>query len=124
MASPSPPEPQYTPQYTPEQRLVALGAPLIVADGCAACHLPGAKGQRAPSFLEFAGHTLVLANGRRAVISEGFLRAGLLHPARNAIRGYNPVAMNEVVERLNLAHHPRQLAALIAFIEQVGPETE
>gem|GEM_PF-5418137 len=32
--------------------------------------------------------------------------------------------MDRATERLELADHPHQLAALVAFIEQVGPETE
>jgi hypothetical protein len=124
VASPSRPEPQRAPEYTREQKLVEHGALLIVADGCSACHLPGRTTREAPSFLEFAGHQVDLASGRHVVINEDFLRAALLHPARDPIRGYNPLAMNEAAERLDFAHHPQQLAALIAFIEQVGPETE
>jgi len=121
--SPSALESQYAPEYTSEQKLVALGAPLVVSYGCSACHLPGRTTEDAPSFLEFAGHHFVLASGRRATVDEEFLRAALLHPARDPIRGYDPTAMNRAVERLDLARHPEQLAALVAFIEQVGPET-
>lgn len=122
--SASRPEPRFAPQYTREQRLVEQGAPLIVADGCSACHLPGRTTTDAPSFLEFAGHRVLLASGRRALVNEAFLRAALLHPARDPIRGFNPVKMDRATERLELADHPHQLAALVAFIEQVGPETE
>jgi hypothetical protein len=122
--SASRPEARFAPVYTHEQRLVEQGAPLVVADGCSACHLPGRTTSDAPSFLDFAGHRVILRSGRRAVVNERFLRAALLHPARDPIRGYDPAAMIGVAQRLDLAHHPQQLAALIAFIEQVGPETE
>src|SRR5271170_7487563 len=61
----SDPVPAYvTEPFTHEQRLIERGAPLIVADGCAACHLlaSAARGL-APSFSSFAGHRVRLADG-------------------------------------------------------------
>jgi hypothetical protein len=108
--------------FTQEQRLVEQGARLIVADGCSACHLPGNGRKPAPSFTSFAGHRLTLADGRRVLVDERFLREGLLNPARNEIKGFDPAPMLQALTRLHLAKHPQQLAALAAFIEQVGPE--
>jgi hypothetical protein len=110
--------------FSHEQQLVEQGARLVVADGCAACHLSARGKAIAPSFASFAGHRVELADGRSAVVEERFLREGLDDPRRLVIRGYAVAPMLAAVRRLQLASHPQQVAALAAFIEQVGPEPE
>jgi hypothetical protein len=108
--------------FTHEQQLIEQGARLVVADGCAACHLnAGARGG-APAFSSFAGHRVTLAGGRRVLVDEHFVREGLLHPRANEIGGYDPAPMLAAIARLHLGEQPREVAALAAFIEQVGPE--
>jgi cytochrome c oxidase subunit 2 len=122
----SDPVPAYvTEPFTHEQRLIEQGAPLIVADGCAACHLlaSAARGL-APSFSSFAGHRVRLADGRSVLVDERFVREGLLHPRANELAGYDPAPMLAALARLHLDEQPRQVQALAAFIEQVGPEPE
>lgn len=111
-----------TEPFTPEQKLIERGAPLIVADGCSACHLDAAAHTDAPNFSSFAGHRVKLTDGRSVLIDERFLREGLLHPRVNELIGYDPAPMLAALARLHLAAHPAQVAALAAFIEQVGPE--
>jgi hypothetical protein len=111
-----------TEPFTAEQKLIEQGAPLIVADGCSACHLNDAARTGAPSFSSFAGHRVMLADGRSVLVGERFVREGLLDPRANELRGYDPAPMLAALARLRLADHPRQVAALAAFIEQVGPE--
>jgi hypothetical protein len=113
-----------TEPFTHEQRLVAQGAPLIVDDGCAACHLNATTRGIAPSFSSFAGHRVTLADGRGVLVDEHFLREGLLHPRANELKGYDAAPMLAALERLHLASQPQQVAALAAFIEQIGPEPE
>jgi hypothetical protein len=111
--------------YTPQQQRVEQGAHLVVADGCAACHLEGSHPRLAPSFTSsLAGHRVTLTDGRRALVDERFLREALLHPGRTEVRGYDPAPMLAAVSRLHFASHPSQVAALVAFMEQIGPETE
>ncbi|HTA34210.1 MAG TPA: hypothetical protein VK721_12375 [Solirubrobacteraceae bacterium] len=110
--------------FSHEQQLVEQGAHLVVSDGCAACHLSAQGKAIAPSFASFAGHRVELADGHTAVVEEHFLRGGLLDPRRIVIRGYAAAPMLAAVARLQLAKHPQQVAALAAFIEQVGPEPE
>jgi cytochrome c oxidase subunit 2 len=110
--------------FSHEQQLVEQGARLVVSDGCAACHLSAQGKAIAPSFASFAGHRVELADGHTAVVDEDFLREGLLDPRRIVIRGFAAAPMLAAVARLQLAAHPRQVAALAAFIEQVGPEPE
>ena len=110
--------------FSHEQQLVQQGARLVVSDGCAACHLSAQGKAIAPSFASFAGHRVELTDGRSAVVEEHLLREGLLNPRRIVVRGYAAAPMLAAVRRLHLASHPQQVAALAAFIEQVGPEPE
>jgi hypothetical protein len=122
-ASSSSTAPSYvTEPFTHQQQLVEQGARLAVADGCAACHLDAAGRGIAPSFASFAGHRVTLADGRRVLVDERFIRAGLLHPGENEIEGYDPAPMLKAIGRLRLTDDPGQVAALTAFIEQIGPE--
>jgi hypothetical protein len=113
-----------TEPFTHEQQLVEQGARLVVADGCAACHLIAGAHGVGPSFSSFAGHRVTLVGGRGALVDEHFVREGLLYPREHEIAGYDPAPMLAAAARLDFAEHPRQVAALAAFIEQVGPEPE
>jgi hypothetical protein len=116
-------EPAYVKEpFTHQQLLVEQGARLAVPYGCAACHLGAAGRGIAPSFASFAGHRVTLADGRRVLVDERFLRYGLLHPESAEIKGYDPAPMLAAIRRLHLAGHPGEVAALTAFIEQIGPE--
>jgi hypothetical protein len=108
--------------FTHQQHLVAAGARLIVSDGCSACHLEGAPAGLGPNFDSFAGHEVTLANGRRTLVDEDFLRASLVDPAAYSLRGYRAAPMVRALARLQLAAHPQAVAELAAFIEQIGPE--
>jgi hypothetical protein len=111
-----------TAPFTHEQQLVEQGADLAVADGCTACHLVGKSQRVGPGFAGFAGHAVTLADGRRVLVDERFLREGLRHPERAELRGYDAAPMLAAVKRLHLAGEPGEVAALAAFIEQIGPE--
>jgi cytochrome c oxidase subunit II len=113
-----------TEPFTHEQQLVEQGARLVIADGCSACHLAATRKGFAPSFASFAGHRVTLSDGRSVVVDEHFLRGGLLHPGGSEIEGYDPAPMLAAVKRLRLGGQPEQVAALAAFIEQIGPEPE
>jgi hypothetical protein len=119
------PEPAYlTAPFTHEQQLVEQGARLVVADGCSVCHLAKTQQRIAPSFGSFAGNHFTLANGHRVLIDERFVREALLDTHTSPIKGYDPAPMIAAVQRLHLSGKPEQVAALAAFIEQIGPETE
>jgi len=111
-----------TAPFTHEQQLVEQGARLAVADGCAACHLVGKARTVGPDFAGFAGHAVTLADGRRVLVDERFLREGLEHPEEAELKGYDAAPMLAAVKRLHLSGEPGQVAALAAFIEQIGPE--
>jgi cytochrome c2 len=111
-----------TAPFTHEEQLVEQGARLAVADGCTACHLMGKAKSVGPDFAGFAGHAVTLADGRRVLVDEHFLREGLEHPEQAELKGYDAAPMLAAVKRLHLAGEPGQVAALAAFIEQIGPE--
>ncbi len=111
-----------TAPFTHEEQLVEQGAHLAVADGCSACHLVGKQRSVGPDFAGFAGHAVTLADGRRVLVDERFLREGLLHPERAELKGYDAAPMLAAVKRLHLAGAPGEVAALAAFVEQIGPE--
>jgi hypothetical protein len=108
--------------FTAQQRLIEQGAHLVVSDGCSACHLMATARSTAPSFASFAGHRFTLTNGRRVIVNEQFVREALLHPNTSPIKGFDPAPMRQATKRLDLGAHPQQVAALAAFIEQIGPE--
>jgi hypothetical protein len=108
--------------FTRQQQLIEQGAHLVVSDGCSACHLNTIAHNIAPSFASFAGHRVTLTDGRRVIVNERFVREALLHPNTPPVKGYNPAPMLLATMHLSLARHPRQVAALAAFIEQIGPE--
>jgi hypothetical protein len=113
-----------TEPFTPEQHLIEQGARLIVADGCASCHLTLSRPAVGPSFASFAGHRVTLKDGRSILVDEAFLRSGLIDPRGNELKGYDPQPMIAALARLHLRGEPHQVAALAAFIEQIGPEPE
>jgi hypothetical protein len=113
-----------TAPFTHQEQLVQQGARLYVADGCSACHaIDTRRGALGPSFAVLAGNEVTLRDGRRALVDERFLHTALTAPARTEVRGYAPAPMLAAVRRLRLAHDPAAVAALAAFIEQIGPET-
>ncbi|MGA2455724.1 MAG: hypothetical protein ABSG93_19650 [Solirubrobacteraceae bacterium] len=115
--------PKYvTEPFTHEQQLVEQGAHLVIADGCSACHLMQSARSGGPSFLRFAGYRVTLTDGRSLVVDERFLQEGLLDPRANELQGFDAAPMLAALARLHLREHPAQVAALTAFIEQVGPE--
>jgi hypothetical protein len=113
-----------TEPFTHEQQLIEQGARLVVSDGCSACHLTLSKPGVAPSFSSFAGHRVKLRDGRSVLVDERFLREGLLRPRGTILKGYDPAPMLAALARLHLDSQPQQVAALAAFIEQIGPEPE
>ena len=112
-----------TEPFSHQQRLIAQGAHLVVSDGCAACHLIGSAAT-APSFSHFAGHHVTQTDGHSVLVAEQFVRESLLDPRAHELRGYAPAPMLAALVRLHLSTQPQQVAALAAFIEQVGPDSE
>lgn len=121
--APTSTEPSYVSEpFTHQQQLIEQGARLVVTDGCSACHLTLAGRRIAPSFANLAGHRVTLTDGRRVLVDEHFLREALRNSENAQIKGYDSALMRNAIRHLRLASHPQQVAALAAFIEQIGPE--
>jgi hypothetical protein len=112
-----------TAPFTHQEQLVGQGAGLFVADGCSACHSIAGRAGIGPSFARFAGSRVVLADGRRALVDERFLRTALVEPREVALRGYPLAPMLAAVAPYSFATHRSDVVALAAFIEQIGPES-
>jgi hypothetical protein len=109
---------------TRQQQLVREGAQIAVVDGCTVCHLMSARRSLGPTFTSLAGHRIALDDGRSVLVDERFVKEVLTDPRTPAMRGYDPRLMSRALAHLHvdLAAHPHQVAALAAFIEEVGPE--
>lgn len=105
---------------THEQQLVDTGARLILADKCSACHLTSAGRGIAPAFESLAGHRVTLTDGRSVTVDERQIAEALRAPSSIAIKGYDAALMVHALKRLRLTGG--DIAALGAFIEQIGPE--
>jgi cytochrome c551/c552 len=117
-------EPSYAAApFTSQEQRVELGARLYVADGCSACHAISGRHGLGPSFATLAGSRVTLADGRRVLVDERFLRRALVDPAGTEVRGYRPDPMLAAVRRLALGRDPTAVAALASFVEQIGPES-
>ncbi len=69
------------------------GAGKAIADdkGCLACHSTDGSNGVGPSFKGLWGRTAQLTDGTTRVVDEGFVRAKILHPNANSIKGFDPV---------------------------------
>ncbi len=111
-----------TAPFTHQQHLVEAGARLFISEGCSACHSISGRSPDGPSFARLAGNHVTLADGRRVLVDERFLREALLDPHATAVKGYSPATMLIALQRLHLSLHPKAVEELAAFIEQIGPE--
>ena len=73
--------------FTHQQELVEQGGRLFVSDGCTGCHSLDRSSRLGPSFGHLAGSRVTLADGRRALVDERFLKAALTDPGANYLRG-------------------------------------
>lgn len=106
--------------FTREQQLVDTGARLIIADRCSACHLTSTGRGIAPSFESLAGHRVTLTDGLSVTVDERQIAQALRAPSSVAIKGYDATLMVRALRRVHLS--AGDVAALAAFIEQIGPE--
>jgi len=105
------------PELTAPHPAVVGGASLFVTDGCSACHsLDGTPGS-GPPLAGASGQPPTLDDGHPVPSTSAFLREALLDPARNPVKGYPRDLMALGVARLHLSAHPKDVDALVAFLE-------
>lgn len=97
--------------------LVARGRALYTADGCSACHsLTGSPGA-GPSFKGLAGGTSTLATGQTVKADDAYLERSITDPDAQIVKGYHAGIMAPAIAGHDLAAHPADVRALVAFIK-------
>jgi len=94
--------------------LAAQGAQLFRSHGCSGCHSPNAA-IHAPDLAGLFGKTVQLADGRRVLADERYLRDCMLLPAQQVVAGYPPL-MPSFSGQLS----EEELLALIAYIKSMA----
>jgi cytochrome c oxidase subunit II len=94
--------------------LAAQGAQLFRSHGCSGCHSPNAV-VHAPDLGGLFGQTVQLADGRRVLADERYLRDCILLPAQQVVAGYPPL-MPSFSGQLS----EEDLLALIAYIKSLS----
>jgi cytochrome c oxidase subunit 2 len=69
---------------------VELGDALFTQFQCNTCHKPDRTG-RGPSLVGLAGQTIALADGRRVVVDDNYLRESILNSQAKVVQGYQPI---------------------------------
>ncbi|HMO04799.1 MAG TPA: c-type cytochrome [Kiritimatiellia bacterium] len=97
-----------------EETPVQAGQRLFAELGCIACHgaVAGALG---PSLTGVYGHEVDLADGRKVLADEAYVRESILEPMASVVAGYAPVmpAFKGIVT-------DDQLDKLVAYIKSIG----
>ncbi|GAB7127294.1 cytochrome c oxidase subunit II [Silvimonas sp. JCM 19000] len=91
--------------------LSSYGQTLYRQYGCSGCHDAGAG--NAPALTGVFGQPVQLADGRRVIADEGWLREAILQPHANRVAGYPP-NMPAFAGQLQ----EEELAALIAYLRR------
>jgi len=96
--------------------LVARGKALYAADGCSACHsLTGTPGA-GPSFKGLAGGPTTLTTGT-VTADDAYLERSIIDPDAQIVKGYHQGIMGPAIAGHDLAAHPDDVRALVAFIK-------
>ncbi len=99
----------------PQESMVVRGEELFTQYGCVTCHVTDQQG-RAPLLTNVFGHPVQLADGRTVVADETFLRAAILNPGDNAVKGYQPNIMPVYQGQIN----EEDLTQLIVYIKSLS----
>jgi cytochrome c oxidase subunit 2 len=83
--------------------------------GCSACHQP-TQSVLGPSLRGVPGSMVELADGRRVLADDAYLRESILNPMAKVVRGFQPV-MPPFQGRVN----DEQLAQLVAYLKSLAP---
>ena len=97
--------------------LVAQGATLYKADGCAGCHsLTGASGA-GPTFKDLAGGKSTMTNGQEVTVDDAYLQRAIADPDAEIVKGYRAGLMSAAIAGFDLSSKPDDIRALVAFIK-------
>lgn len=113
-ATTPPPETAPT-EVTPA--VVARGKTLFTEDGCAACHSLNGNAGAGPSLDGAAGRTVQLADGTSVTADDAYLERSITDPDAEIVKGYNAGIMSAAIAGRDLAAHPADVQALVAFVK-------
>jgi cytochrome c oxidase subunit 2 len=97
--------------------LLARGKTLFTEDGCAACHSLSGSAGAGPSLNGAAGRTVELDDGTSLTADDAYLERSLTDPDAQIVKGYAAGIMSAAVAGHDLAAHPADVRALVAFIK-------
>lgn len=97
--------------------MAARGAALFREHGCSGCHTDNAG--RAPPLAGVAGSMVELADGRRVLADDDYLRAAIIAPRRDIVAGYAPL-MPSYAGQLS----EQDVLALIAYLHGATHEQQ
>jgi cytochrome c oxidase subunit 2 len=110
-AAPAGPAAAAAPQSGPAK----AGAQLFTELGCSACHQAG-QSVLGPNLAGVPGSTIDLADGKRVVADDAYLRESIVNPTAKIVRGFQPL-MPSFQGRVTDA----QIAQLLAYIKSLAP---
>jgi cytochrome c2 len=92
------------------------GKQLFAADGCSSCHsLDGSKGV-GPTVKGLAGSRVQLTDGSTVTADDAYLTKAITDPDAQIVKGYQKGIMPAAIASFGLAQKPKDVAALVAFI--------
>jgi cytochrome c oxidase subunit 2 len=91
------------------------GERLFTQYGCVTCHTAG-SGARGPELAGVPGSTVDLADGRRVLADDNYLRESIMVPAAKVVQGYQPI-----MPTFQGTLGEEQVQQLIAYIKTLGP---
>jgi len=97
--------------------LVARGAALYRADGCAACHSLNGSAGVGTSFKGLWGSQVALTDGHNVRADDAYLEQSISNPDAKIVKGYRSGVMSAAVSSHDLASKPNDIRALVAFIK-------
>ena len=97
-------------KLTPE----GAGEKLFDKLGCITCHA-GDSGALGPNLVGVFGHEVELANGKKVMVDEDYVRESILDPQSKIVKGYEPV-MPTFEGQVN----ETQIMQLLAYIKSIG----
>ena len=90
-----------------------------MANSCSACHTLDATASVGPSWKGLYGSHVTLTNGRTVTANDAYLAKHIVDPNAMTVKGFPTGVMAAAISSFNLSSKPKDVAALVAFIESV-----
>jgi cytochrome c oxidase subunit 2 len=96
-----------------EGSMASTGSKLFQELGCATCHRFDVQG-RGPNLMGIYGHEQLLADGRKIIVDDNYIRESILNPNAKIVAGFQPImpTFNGIVSE-------DQLLSLIAYVKSL-----